>query len=111
MEMEQNLQDPHQDMTNDIEQSLNPRIISSTPTMENGNKKTQKKIGKKKVKINQFVRFQLVFDYFKYMCCVRSGIITYVNNDYRLTAFIVCLNDPFSDTLAQWFSTGVKVAS
>jgi hypothetical protein len=51
MEMEQNLQDPHQDMANEIEQSLNPRIISSTPTMENGNKKTQKKIGKKKVKM------------------------------------------------------------
>ncbi len=86
--MEQNLQDPHQDMTNEIEQSLNPRIISSTPTMENGNKKTQKKTGKKKVQINQFVRFQLVFDYFKYYGCFHSRVSNSVNNDKHLTTFI-----------------------
>jgi hypothetical protein len=49
MEIEQNLQEiEHQD----IEQSLNPRIVSSTPTkVSNGNKKPQKKIVKKKVKL------------------------------------------------------------
>ena len=49
--MDPNLQDSYQDIDGDgVEQSLHPRIIPSTPTtIANGNKKTQKKSGKKKV--------------------------------------------------------------